>query len=133
MVSLAGSVSFVVSRHHALMQDKVLNMIRETLLHDNSLEEFSFDFDRATARLDLSQPREDDEYPDYSLRLTFAGIREFHGGSTPGDHLHKTDLLGIDCSRVADAYHATVTAGHTGESPAWTVRLVFTGMSYERE
>lgn len=115
------------------MRDKVLNVIRETMLHENSVEQFSFDFDRAAARLDLSQPREDDEYPDYSLRLTFTGITEFHGSSTRGNHLHETDLLGIECSRVADAYHATVTVGRTDKPPAWSVRLVFTDMSYERE
>ena len=56
-----------------LMHDKVLNMIRETLVHENSVEQFSFDFGRSVARLDLSQPREDEDYPDYSLRLTFSG------------------------------------------------------------
>jgi hypothetical protein len=81
------------------MRDKVLNMIRETMLHENAVEQFSFDFDRASARLDLSQPREDDEYPDYSLRLTFTGITEFHGSSIPGNHLHETNLLDIECMR----------------------------------
>ena len=115
------------------MRDKVLNMIRETLLHENAVEQFSFDFSRASARLDLAQPRGGDEYPDYSLRLTFTGITEFHGGSAPGNHLLETNLLDIECSRVADAYQATVTVGRTDKPPAWSVRLVFTDLSYERE
>ena len=45
------------------MRDKVLNMIRETLLHENSVERFTFDFQQSVAHLDLSQPREDDGYP----------------------------------------------------------------------
>lgn len=114
------------------MHDKVLSMIRATLLHENSVERFTFDFDRAAARLDLLQPREDYEYPDYSLQLSFTGVREFSGGSSSHDQLHKTDLLGFDCRRDADTYHAIVTTGHVGEPPVWTVRLVFTDMTFKR-
>jgi len=115
-----------------LMHDKVLNMIRETLLHENSVEQFSFDFGRSVARLDLSQPREDEDYPDYSLRLTFSGVREFHGSCAAGDCL-QCELLGIECSRSPDGYHAIITVGRREEPPTQTVRVIFTDLSYERE
>ena len=112
------------------MKDKVLNMIRETLLHENSVERFTFDFYRSVASLNLSQPREDDGYPHHSLRLTFSGVTEFSGVAAAESGA--TGLLGFECLRNPDGYHATVTMGAAGK-PAVTVRLVFADMSYERE
>jgi len=112
------------------MHDKVLSMIRETLLHENSVELFAYDFSHSVARLELSQSREDDQYPDYSLSLTFSGVTEFAGALTD---FHATDLLGIECEPRADSYHATISVGLLGGPPAKTVRLVFEDMSYQRE
>ena len=114
------------------MRDKVLNMIRETLLHENSVEQFLFDFNQSVAHLDLSQPREDGEYPDYSLRLTFEGVVEFRG-SCAAANLRQTELLGIECDRRPDGYHATVSVGSAGEPPSRKVWLVFVDLSYQRE
>jgi hypothetical protein len=112
------------------MHDKVLKMIRETLLHENSVEQFTFDFHRSVAHLDLSQPREDGDYPDHSLRLTFTGVTAFSGVATVA--ANGTELLGVECRPDSNGYHATVTVGVAGKTTK-TVRLIFSDMSYERE
>jgi hypothetical protein len=112
------------------MHDKVLSMIRETLLHENSVELFAYDFDRSIARLDLSQARENDEYPDYNLSLTFTGVTEFSGALTDSQ---ATELLGIECHRRPDGYYARISVGLAGGPPTKTVHLVFGDLSYKRE
>jgi hypothetical protein len=115
------------------MADKVLNIIRETLLHDNEIEEFAFHFEHGAARFTIAQPRDDGGWPDYELELLFSGIREFRLSSVPTELSWKNGLLGIECKKCNDAYHAIVSVGSSGHPPVWTLHLVFTDLTYKRE
>jgi hypothetical protein len=115
------------------MHDKVLNIIRETLLHENEIEEFSFDFGCSTACFDITQLREDGGYPDHALELCFSGIREFHLSSKPTELRHTDALLGIECNQVADLYRAVVSVGCLGHPPIWVLQLVFADLTYKRD
>ena len=57
------------------MADKVLAIVRETMLHHNELESFSFQPTTGVVVLSLLQPDDRFQYPEHELQLTFAGLR----------------------------------------------------------
>ncbi len=59
------------------MHDKVLAMIRETRLHENTVAGVAFDPATGEVSLDLRQPGDAGEDFEDALRLTFAGVRRF--------------------------------------------------------
>jgi len=115
------------------MRDKVLNIIRETLLHENEIEEFSFDFGGSVACFDITQLRSDGGYPDHALELRFTGVRDLRLSSVPTDLRLPNALLGIECSREADIYRAVVSVGFVGHPPVWTLELAFSDLSFKRD
>ena len=66
------------------MHDKVLAMIRETLLHENTVERIEVNLPVGEVLLDLVQTNEKTAWPDHRLRgSTFSGVEEFSDGRTP--------------------------------------------------
>lgn len=114
------------------MRDKVLNIIRETLLHESEVESFTFDFESGLARLSIAQLRDDGGYPHHDLELSFAGIQGFSLSSQETGLRIPNALLGIECSREADVYRATVSVGVLGNPVVWTLALTFTDLTFKR-
>src|SRR5688572_12959047 len=114
------------------MHDKVLGIIRETLLHENEVDQLSFDFRQGNAVLHMRQPRADYGYPDHDLELHFTGIREFQILPATADLSCGGCLLGVECLRKEDSYHAVVAVGSAGRPATWTLHLAFTDLSYKR-
>jgi hypothetical protein len=63
--------------HEIAMHDKILSMVRATLLHENIFERIEVNLAVGEVRLILSQPDEESSWPDHELILTFQGVREF--------------------------------------------------------
>ena len=59
------------------MADKVLAIVRETMLHENTLESLSFRPVAGEVLLALLQPDDRFQYPEHELLLTFSGLRSF--------------------------------------------------------
>jgi hypothetical protein len=62
------------------MVDKVLAIIRETMLHENTLEAFSFRPTTGEVVLTLLQPDDRFQYSEHELLLTFSGLRSVSAG-----------------------------------------------------
>ena len=112
------------------MADKVLAIIRETLLHENAVEGLSFSPATGEAVLSLVQPNDRYQYPDYSLVLTFSGVVSLDI-DTIGTEGGGEEVLGIECSNHQGIYRAEITIGRLG-SAAWVARLSFSDLRYQR-
>ncbi len=112
------------------MNDKVLNMIRETLLHENTFEEIAVRLGEGEVLMRFTQPNETCAWPDHELRLTFSGVRMFAASQTHQEVRWQT-LLGIDCAPEGEAYRAEIRVGD-GEVTAWVLHLEFDGLRYKR-
>jgi hypothetical protein len=114
------------------MHDKVLSIIRETLVHENEIDHLTFDCRKGEVCLHISQPRADGGYPDHDLELHFTGIRELQLAPASPLPNYGGWLLGIECHREGDGYIAVIAVGVAGQPPSWTLRLAFTDLSYKR-
>jgi hypothetical protein len=112
------------------MVDKVLGIIRETLLHENTVEGLSFNPTAGEVVLSLLQPDERYQYPDHELVLTFSGVRSLSIGRSGGE-VGGAEVLGIECVNEGGLYVAKVSIGETG-SAAWELQMAFTGLRYDR-
>jgi|GEM_PF-2850994 len=110
------------------MGDKVLAILRETMLHENAVEDLSFRPGTGELVLTLLQPDDRFQYPDHELRLTFSGLRSL---TVDGDVGLGEDVLGITCEPAAGGYEAAVSVGDRGV-PRWSLRLTFAGLRYRR-
>ena len=112
------------------MADKVLAIIRKTLLHENAVEGLSFSPATGEVVLSLLQPNDRYQYPDFSLVLTFSGVGSL-AVETVGTAGGGEEVLGIECNGVEGVYRAEITIGRPG-SAAWVARLAFSGLRYQR-
>jgi hypothetical protein len=112
------------------MHDKVLGIIRETLLHENTFEEIAVRLDGREVLMRFTQPNETSAWPDHELLLTFSGVHEFSASRT-GQEVRWQTLLGIECAADGGVYRAEVRVGDE-EASAWILRLEFEGLSYRR-
>jgi hypothetical protein len=112
------------------MADKVLAIIRATLLHENTVESLSFHPNAGEVVLSLLQPNDRYEYHDYELILTFSGIRSFtldrDGAIGTGEM-----ILSMECVQDQESYRVEIIIGQPS-TPGWRVQLVFTGLKYKR-
>ena len=115
------------------MHDKVLSIIRETLLHENTIEGVSVDVCGRSVRISFAQPDESYQYPDHELTLTFHCIKEFEVQTEFEQDTPFQELLGIECQRTEDFYSAQVTLGRAGESQKCQLKLTFEDLTYERK
>jgi hypothetical protein len=112
------------------MHDKVLGIIRETLLHENTVEDIAVRLSDGQVVITFSQPNEESSWPDHELRLTFDGVREFIASAT-GHETRWTTLLGIECGRDANDYQAEISIGEAGATE-WVLRLRFGDLRFKR-
>lgn len=111
------------------MTDKVLAIVRETMLHENALRRSSFLPGSGEALLELLQPDDRAPFLDHELLLTFAGVKSLSiermedGGGE--------DVLGIECEWVGEDYHARIVLGECGRE-RWSIRLTFADLTYKR-
>ncbi len=112
------------------MHDKVLGIIRETLLHENTVEDIAVRLGSGEVLMTFWQPNEKYSWPDHELRLTFSGVREFAASGT-GQEVRSETLLAIECVRDGDGYLAEIQIG-SGDVTAWGLRLAFNDLHYKR-
>lgn len=112
------------------MTDPVLNIIRETLLHENTVESLVVCLATGEVILPLLQPDERFAYPEHALSLTFSGVESL-GIERDNVESGGEEVLGIECRLEEGHYRAEVTIGRP-ETPAWALRLVFSGLRYQR-
>jgi len=114
------------------MADKVLAIIRETMLHENTLESLSFRPESGEVRLALLQPDDRFQYPEHELQLTFSGLRSLHiEGVDVKESGGGEEVLGIECHSIIGSYEAKVSLGDRG-TPRWVVHLTFADLRYQR-
>ncbi len=113
------------------MADKVLAIVRETMLHENALESFSFRPAAGEVLLALLQPDDRFQYPKHELQLTFSGLRSFIVEGVEGSGGGGEEVLGIECEATMGYYEAKVSLGDRG-APRWRIRLSFTDLRYQR-
>jgi hypothetical protein len=113
------------------MADKVLAIIRETMLHENTLEGVSFRPATGEVLLALLQPDDRFQYPEHELLLTFSGLRSFtiEGGEASGGG--GEEVLAIECESAMGGYEARVSLGDRG-ARRWMIRLTFADLRYQR-
>ena len=112
------------------MADKVLAIIRETMLHENTLESISFRSGTGEVLLALLQPDDRFQYPEHELLLTFSGLRSFSVEGVEGSGGGE-EVLGIECNSTMGIYEAKVSLGDRG-APRWVIRLTFADLRYQR-
>lgn len=113
------------------MADKVLAIIRETMLHENSVEGISFRPANGEILLSLLHPDDRWQYPEHELQLTFSGVRSFAIDDARGDRCHGETLLGFQCEAKEGIYAAEISIGDPG-TPRWVMSVVFAGLRYQR-
>jgi len=111
------------------MHYKVLGIIRETMLHENLVENLSVDLLAGEVILTLSQP--DGSYPDPELLLTFMGVHEVTATDVGCGDAYQNQVLRIDCNPHEGLYQAKITVGYE-KNIHWLLRLVFTDIEYKR-
>jgi hypothetical protein len=112
------------------MADKVLAIVRETMLHENTLESFSFRPATGEVLLALLQPDDRFQYPEHELLLTFSGLKSFIIEGAEGRGIGE-EVLGIECEAATGGYEAKVSLGDRG-TPRWLIRLTFADLRYQR-
>ncbi len=113
------------------MADKVLAIVRETLLHENTVECLSFRPATGEVCPTLLQPDEKYEYPDHELLLTFSGVRSFDVAAPDGEPCRGEALLTFECAAGDGNYRARVSVGGPRE-PGWVFRVVFERLRFKR-
>ena len=113
------------------MFDRVLAIVRETMLHKNTVVGIAFLPSTGELLLTLLQPDEQYQYPDHELRLTFSGVASFVVEGMGGNHSAWQSILGIECRQSGGRYEASISVGsHEWEN--WLIRVVFVGLKYRR-
>jgi len=112
------------------MVDKVLAIVRETMLHENTLESLSFRPGTGELFLALLQPDERFSYPEHELLLTFTGLKAFFVEGKEDSGMGE-DVLGIECESTVGGYEAKVRLGNRGVA-CWMIRVTFTDLRYRR-
>jgi hypothetical protein len=112
------------------MADKVLAIVRETMLHENTLENFSFRPATGEVLITFLQPDDRFQYPEHELLLTFSGLKAFivEGVEEGGGG---EEVLGIECESTTGGYEAKVYLGDRGER-RWMIRVTFADLRYQR-
>jgi hypothetical protein len=117
--------------HEIAMHDKILSMVRATLLHENIFERIEVNLAVGEVRLILSQPDEESSWPDHELILTFQGVREFSLNGQGGGKSQVEMLLGMECQVSEGMYRAEFSVGVPGH-PNWLLRMKFKDLNYRR-
>ena len=112
------------------MADKVRAIIRETMLHENTLESFSFRPAASEVLLALLQPDDRFRYPEHELLLIFSGLKSFTVDGAEGSDGGE-EALGIECESTIGGYKAKVSLGDRGAT-RWFIRLTFADLRYQR-
>src|SRR4051794_12572627 len=113
----------------APMADKVLAIVRETMLHENTLEDFSFRPATGELLLALLQPDDRFQYPEHELLLTFSGLKWFIVEAVDGGGGGE-EVLGIECESTVGGYEAKVSLGDRGAT-RWMIRVTFADLRYQ--
>jgi hypothetical protein len=115
------------------MHDRVLGFLRETMLHENEVEDLSIDFAKGQIRLRLLQPDEKLSWPDHELTLTFSGVREFSARSAGHTEQQTFTLLDMECRNAKPGeYRVTISVGES-EASSWSLFLSFADLHYQRK
>jgi hypothetical protein len=114
------------------LKDKVLNMIRETMLHDNELEHFTFNCFERQAVFEFAQPNPHQAWPDIQLALTFAGVSSLTLDADPSQPHFAGEVTAFECERTGDAYVARITT-RSPDTRECHVHITFTDLSYARD
>jgi hypothetical protein len=112
--------------------DKVLNMVRETMLHENVLERFTFECHGRQATLEFWQPDPQQAWPDIYLDLTFSGVVSLSLDTAHDRSDFAGDVVSFTCERSGDLYsaHITTRAAPSGDCQ---LRLTFSDLHYDRD
>ena len=115
------------------MHDKVQNIIRETLLHENTIQRIWIDVDQSVVKIEFTQPNEHYQYPDHELTLVFHNIKELVIQIENQPIAPFQELLGIECQRTENVYSATMKFGQTNKSLTRQLKIVFEDLTYQRK
>ncbi|MDB5351129.1 MAG: hypothetical protein JWN86_2376 [Planctomycetota bacterium] len=113
------------------MTDKVMAIVRATLLHENTVKEVSISPGSGDVHLSLLQPNDRFQYPDYRLVLTFSAVRSFAIEDVRGEEDRGVTVLGIECTAEQGVYKVEFLVGDMGVV-RWVMRLVFVESRYQR-
>ena len=111
--------------------DKVLNMVRETMLHENVLERFAFECNERQATFEFWQPDPQQAWPDIYLELKFSGVQSLSLDAAPDGSDFAGDVVSFTCERAGDLYSARITT--RGPSGDCHLRLTFSDLYYDRD
>ncbi|WP_422929082.1 hypothetical protein [Singulisphaera sp. PoT] len=112
------------------MADKVLAIIRETMLHENILESMEFRPGTGEVVLRITQINDRSAWPDYELTLTFSEVRTFTVTRSGSFDRLGDEILSFECRAESGYYEAMIGVG-VGFAE-WSVQMTFNGLRYQR-
>jgi len=112
--------------------DKVLNIVRQTMLHENVLERFAFECHRREAIFEFWQPDPQQAWPDIYLELTFSGVRSLSLDTPPDCPDFAGEVVSFTCEWSGDLYSAHITTRATPSGDCH-LRLIFSDLHYDRD
>ena len=111
--------------------DKVHNIVRETMLHENALDRFFFEREGRRAVFEFNQMDPERSRPDSCLLLTFSGVVSLMLDVAPQCAHFGGHVTAFTCESFEGLYRARLTTRDT-DSPECHLRLVFEDLEFTR-